>query len=208
MTDKELLQCKREIFELKIEAGKIFNFANIFGNNNPVHIEIGSGRGEFLLKKAEQNPQINFVGIDLKDKRIKTILRNLDEDRHKNVRLMRIFINNESISMIPSSSIEQIYLIYPDPWPKKKHFKRRIINQEFIDVLKKVLRPDGMIEISTDHEGYANWIVGHFQNRDDFVTKYESGFSRQKEENHIITYFENLKRLKGFEPYFMKFRRV
>ncbi|MBT7470360.1 MAG: tRNA (guanosine(46)-N7)-methyltransferase TrmB, partial [Candidatus Cloacimonetes bacterium] len=175
--------------------------------NNPVHIEIGSGRGEFLLKKAEQNPQINFVGIDLKDKRIKTILRKLDEDKHNNVRLMRIFINNESIAVIPSNSIARIYLIYPDPWPKKRHFKRRIINQAFIDVLKKVLRQNGVIEISTDHADYANWIVEHFQNRDDFMTKYEGGFSRQKEENHIVTYFEDLKRIKGFEPYFMRFRR-
>ena len=202
----ENLREKRETFEIEI-TGNI-NFQKIFGNKNPVHLEIGSGRGEFILEKARQNLQINFLGIDSKEKRIKTILRKLKKDINKNIKVAQSFIDAENIKFFPQNSVQQIYLIHPDPWPKRKHFSRRIIQNEFIDLLYKMLTNGGVVEIATDHKEYADWIVEHFFRRDEFVSLFEEGFSRETTKDHVETYFEMMKRAEGFAPYFMKFKKI
>lgn len=208
LTDKEILEDSRKIFELLIEENEMLDFRKIFGNKNPIHIEIGSGRGEFLLKVALQNPDMNFIGIDLKEKRVKTIYRKLYKEKLKNVRIAKIFLNEESIKFLSPKSIEKIYLQHPDPWPKKRHFHRRIIQHNFIDIMHKMLIKGGIVDIATDHEDYAFWIVEHFMERKDFSSIYKKGFTRDPQKGHIETYFEKKKREEGFEPYFMKFRSI
>ncbi|MEA2096571.1 MAG: tRNA (guanosine(46)-N7)-methyltransferase TrmB [Candidatus Cloacimonadota bacterium] len=208
LTDKEILIESRKSFELQIEENEMLDFHEIFGNKHPVHIEIGSGRGEFLLRIAQQNPKINLIGIDLKEKRVKTIFRKLYKEKLKNVRIIKIFLNEETIKFLPPNSIETIYLQHPDPWPKKKHFHRRIIQSEFINILHKLLIKGGIVDIATDHEDYAFWIVDHFAERKDFTSIYKKGFTREPEIGHIETYFEKTKREEGFEPYFMKYRSI
>ena len=208
LTDNEILEESRKNFELIIEEKEMLDFHKVFGNGNPVHIEIGSGRGEFLLRSAQQNPNINFIGIDLKEKRIKTIFRKLYIEKLKNVRIAKIYLDEESINFIQPNSIEKIYLQHPDPWPKKKHFHRRIIQHSFIDIMHKLLCNSGIVDIATDHEDYAFWIVEHFAERKDFTSIYKKGFTRESEKGHIETYFEKKKREEGFEPYFMKYRSI
>ena len=208
LTDKEILEESRRIFELQIEENKILDFQKVFGNGNPVHIEIGSGRGEFLLRIAQQNSDVNFIGIDLKEKRVKTIFRKLYQAKLKNVRIAKIFLDEESIKFLPSNSIEKIYLQHPDPWPKKRHFHRRIIQHNFIDIMHKMLMNNGIVDIATDHEDYAFWIVEHFAERKDFDSIYKKGFTRESEIGHIETYFEKKKKEEGFKPYFMKYRSI
>ena len=101
-----------------------------------------------------------------------------------------------------------IYIIHPDPWPKRKHHKNRLIRHGFIDVLWRILKSRGFIEISTDHKDYANWIVQHFRERKDFESVYDKGFIKNPKEEHIETFFEKKKREEGFEPFFMKYRKV
>ena len=208
LTDNEILEVSRKNFEQLIEENEMLDFHKVFGNKNPIHIEIGSGRGEFLIKVAQQNPDINFIGIDLKEKRIKTLFRKLYKEKLKNVRIAKIFLDEESIKFLPSNSIEKIYLQHPDPWPKKRHFHRRIIQSEFINILHELLITNGIVDIATDHKDYAIWIVEHFKERKDFTSIYKKGFTREAENGHIETYFEKTKREEGFEPYFMKYRSI
>ena len=206
LTDKEILEKSRNFFELKVEENKVLDFNEIFGNDQPVHIEIGSGRGEFLLRTAQQNPHINYIGIDLKEKRVKTLFRKLFKEDLENVRIAKIYLDEENIKFIPPNSIEKIHLQHPDPWPKKRHFHRRIIQHSFIDIMHKLLSKNGIVDIATDHEDYAIWIVEHFMERKDFEPEHKKGFTREAEDGHIETYFEKKKREEGFEPYFMKYR--
>ena len=208
LTDKKILEESRRNFELQIEENEMLDFHKVFENKHPVHIEIGSGRGEFLLQVAQQNPEINFIGIDLKEKRVKTIFRKLYKEKLTNVRIAKIFLDKECIKFLPPNSIEKIYLQHPDPWPKKKHFHRRIIQPQFIDILHKLLIKGGIVDIATDHEDYAIWIVEHFLERKDFTSIYKKGFTRESEKGHIETYFEKKKREEGFEPYFMMYRSI
>jgi len=208
LTDNEILEESRRIFEIRIEDNGILDLHKVFGNKNPIHIEIGSGRGEFLIKSAMQNPNINYIGIDLKEKRIKTIFRKLYKEKLKNVRIAKIYLNDENIKFLPPNSIEKIYLQHPDPWPKKRHFHRRIIQSEFINILHELLITNGIVDIATDHKDYAIWIVEHFKERKDFTSIYKKGFTRESAKGHIETYFEKKKREEGFEPYFMKYRSI
>ncbi len=203
----EDLSSKFEKFEIKSNHGQKLNFEKIFGNDNPVHLEIGSGRGEFLLSKAEQNPDVNYLAIELKEKRIKTILRQLDEDIHKNVKLIRLFVDEAVIGIISEASLSKIYIIHPDPWPKTKHNRRRLIQQKFIDVLWQLLASNGKVFLSTDHSDYAAWIVEHFSQRSDFISIHEKGFTRTAPEDHIETYFEKMKKEEGYPPYFMAYHK-
>ena len=206
LSDNEILEESRESFELQIEDNEILDFQKIFANDNPVRIEIGSGRGEFLIKTAMNQPEINFIGVDLKEKRVKTLYRKLYAEKIGNVRIAKIFINEENINFLPQNSIDRIYLQHPDPWPKKRHYHRRIIQHSFIDIMHKLLTHGGFVDIATDHEDYAFWIVEHFMERQDFIPINKKGFTREADEGHIETYFEKKKREEGFEPYFMKYR--
>ena len=199
---------KSRYFQLELSAGQRLDFPAIFGNAHPVHLEIGSGRGEFLLKKAESNPEINFLALELKEKRIRTILRQLDPEIHQNVRLIRLFVNENVTDLIPAGSFQTIYIIHPDPWPKKRHNRRRLIQPKFIDVLHLLLQKEGIVKLSTDHEDYAGWIVRHFLERKDFSSIYKNGFTRITPSDHIETFFEKVKREEGFAPFYMEFRNL
>ena len=143
--------------------------------------------------------------MDVKEKRIKTIVRKLDEKLNANVRVIRMFIDSESIGFFAGERFERIYIMFPDPWPKRKHHRRRLINHNFIAILKNLLKPHGILEIVTDHSGYAQWITKHFKERDDFSPYYPNYFAREAEDDHIVTYFEEKMRALGFVPYYFKF---
>ena len=194
---------KRDFFEINID-----NAQTAFDNSNPLHLEIGSGRGEFIYNKALQNPNVNFFAVDVKEKRIKTIIRRLDENLHKNVKVIKVFIDSETIKKFPKDKIEKIYLLFPDPWPKKKHHRRRIIQSNFIDNLNILLKVNGVLEITTDHQGYAMWIKEHFDERNDFEPIYKEKYLRNPQKNHIITYFEEKKRAEGYIPYYFFYKKI
>lgn len=199
---------KREFYQLQLTAGDKLDFSLIFGNDNPVHLEIGSGRGEFLIQTAAAHPELNFLALELKEKRIKTILRQLDTAFHQNIRLIRLYVDARVTDLIPAGSLQTIYIIHPDPWPKKRHHRRRLIQQEFIDVLHQLLLSNGSVKLSTDHQNYAAWIVNLFQMRKDFISVYEAGFTRNPPSDHVETFFEKVKKKEGFPPFYMEFRKL
>jgi tRNA (guanine-N7-)-methyltransferase len=195
-------------FLLDVEKDIVLDFVKIFGNSNPVHIEIGSGKGEFISQKCRENRDINIVGIELNPHRITSIMKKLDLEEDFNVRLLNHYVDKDITKVIAKNSIPVIYIQHPDPWPKRRHFKYRLINQSFIDALNLMLTPDGRVEIATDHPGYSEWIIEHFASRKDFQSLFEKGFTFEKQVGHIETYFEEVKRAEGFEPRFMFYKKV
>jgi len=137
--------------------GKI-DFAQIFGRKNPVHIEIGSGKAAFLLNQATAQPNVNFLGIEWASKYYRYAIDRIGRWALKNVRILRTDAVHFLINFVPDSSVECFHIYFPDPWPKKRHHKRRFIAPANLEQLLRCLIPAGTIRIVTDHTEYFEQI--------------------------------------------------
>jgi tRNA (guanine-N7-)-methyltransferase len=128
----------------------------IFGRSAPVILEIGFGDGKALLEAAKQNPQQDFIGVEVHKPGIGHLLLRLQQDNITNVRI----ICDDAIEVlqhgIKDESLSKVCLFFPDPWPKKKHNKRRIVQSGFIALLEQKLLPGGVFHFSTDWQEYAD----------------------------------------------------
>ncbi len=138
------------------------SFEQIFGNSNPVVIEIGFGMGEATLQIAKDNPDINYLAIEVFLYGFTKLLSNIAASGVKNLKIMRFDAHDVLSSMIPDSSVQGFHIFFPDPWPKKRHNRRRLINNEFATVLASKLVPGGYIYCATDWEEYAQQMVDVF----------------------------------------------
>ena len=144
--------------------------SSLLGNPEfPLILDIGFGDGELLVSTAEDQTEINFIGIEVYDAGIGHCLKLIEQRKVNNLKL----ISGDAVEVmkfgIPDNSINQINLFFPDPWPKKRHHKRRIINNEFILLMSKKLAEKGMVNISTDWEDYADQIENLFLKRGEFL---------------------------------------
>lgn len=126
------------------------NWKSVFGNDHPIHIEIGMGKGQFLMKLAQQNPNINYIGIEKYSSVLIRALQKRQELELNNLYLMRFdadFIND----IFDKDEIDRIYLNFSDPWPKDRHAKRRLTSKQFLERYDKFLAPDGEVIFKTDN---------------------------------------------------------
>ena len=124
----------------------------VFGNQNEIEIEIGMGKGQFIMALAKQNSQINYIGIEKYSTVLLRALQKMEEEPLPNVKFIRM--NAEYIEdVFAKDEISKIYLNFSDPWPKDRHAKRRLPSKEFLQRYDQFLKPDGVIEFKTDNEG-------------------------------------------------------
>lgn len=131
----------------------------IFEKEQPVEIDLGCGKGRFLLARAAANPHINFFGIDRMLRRIRKIDNKARRAGLRNVRLMRVEGYYAVSYLIPPASIQTYYILFPDPWPKKRHHENRLFNPRFVDALHRTLKPGGIVHLATDHQPYFEEIA-------------------------------------------------
>ncbi|HOZ01393.1 MAG TPA: hypothetical protein PLG20_06220, partial [Candidatus Syntrophosphaera sp.] len=98
----------------------------VFANANPLYIEIGSGKGEFISQYSIQHPDWNFLGFEGREKRIRNILKKISPAQHTNVRIVRLMVDANIASVLPPESVSGVFIQHPDPWPKRRHYKRRL----------------------------------------------------------------------------------
>lgn len=208
ITDTPQFQAKKETFLIPVEPDKVFDFNEMFHNQNPVYLEIGSGKGEFISEYPLLHKDWNFIGFELKQKRVDIILRKLDPEQHQNVRLATFMIDANIEKMITPQSISGVFIQHPDPWPKRKHFKRRLFQPAFLDALSRIIKTGGFIQVSTDHAEYAQWIAKGFIGRNDYRPVNENVISNiPLLDEHITTYYEIGQRRLGFEPKFLLYEK-
>ncbi len=182
---------------------------SLFADKKPLFLEIGSGKGEFISSYSALHPEINILGLEAADKRINNTLKKLSPQKNPNVRLIRLHVDHTLSELIPPESISGVFIQHPDPWPKRKHHRRRLIQEGFLNTLARIMIPEAQVQISTDHEGYAAWILEEFLGNPNFVSVYEDPLLQHSTfENHIITWFEAEQRRLGFDPKFMLFKRI
>ena len=171
----------------------------VFGNRNPIYIEIGKGKGRFILNMAERYPDINFIGIERYSSVLLRAVEKYDTEefnRLKNVRFVCMDARNIE-DVFAEEEIGRIYLNFSDPWPKARHAKRRLTSSEFLERYEKVLEPGGEIEFKTDNTALFNFSIEQIKEtgwtltgftydlhhneemaKDNVMTEYEEKFSR------------------------------
>lgn len=168
---------------------------DLFGNDNPIHIEIGMGKGQFIMALAEQNPNINYIGIE----KYSSVLVRAIEKREQKPELNNLYfirMDAEYIeNVFDTFEIDRIYLNFSDPWPKDRHAKRRLTSTHFLGFYDKILVPSGRIIFKTDNVDLFNfsleqipeagWIIENYTrdlhhseyNEGNIMTEYEAKFS-------------------------------
>lgn len=149
------------------------DFTRIFGRKNPVHIEIGTGKAAFLLNQAKARPDVNFLGIEWARKYYRYAVDRIGRWGLKNVRIIRTDAAHFVAEFVPDNSVECFHIYFPDPWPKKRHHKRRFIASANLEHLLRCLVSAGIIKIATDHAEYFSQIENVLNARSDILEKIE-----------------------------------
>lgn len=126
----------------------------------PLYVDVGCGKGRFLLARAQAEPSARFLGIDRLSSRLRKIDRRLSVRGIKNTRLVHAEALGTVDRFLPQGSVTGFYLFFPDPWPKRKHHRRRLFKQQFLDVIERALIPGGACNVASDHLGYIAEIRG------------------------------------------------
>src|SRR5687768_16366768 len=130
------------------------NWGEMFGNANPVELEIGMGKGTFITEQAKARPDVNFFGIEWARWFWRYASDRLRRNGCNNARTVRAEASFFLQEFVAAESLSVVHIYFPDPWPKARHHKRRLIKAEFMPVLHRVLKPGGRLQIVTDHAGY------------------------------------------------------
>ena len=183
-----------------------------FGNDHPIRLEIGMGKGRFLMELAEKNPSINYIGIEKYSTVLLRAVQKMELNPLPNVRLVRM--DAEYITTVfEYEEIDRIYLNFSDPWPKDRHAARRLPSRQFLERYDRILKKDGIIEFKTDNKDlfafaeeelpFSNWEIIQItydlhadmeMMKDNIMTEYEERFSSMG--NPIYKYIIRRKNLK------------
>ncbi|MEW4983816.1 MAG: tRNA (guanosine(46)-N7)-methyltransferase TrmB [Cycloclasticus sp.] len=162
----------------------------LFGNDNPITLEIGFGNGESLVTMASDNPDRNFIGIEVHRPGVGHLLRTVLEKKLSNVRVFDTDAIEVLQQAIPDHSLDCVQLFFPDPWHKKRHHKRRIVQIEFLDLIHSKLKMGGRFHAATDWENYAEHMIETLNAHNGFVNSSDTTYI-ERPEYRPLTKFEN-----------------
>jgi len=146
--------------ELEIDISAPVDPKVLFAEAKRIHLEIGYGGGEHLARIAGENPQDGFIGCEVFTGGIGKLLEAIEGQGLNNIRLFPDDVI-KLLAVMPDASIDCLYVLYPDPWPKLRHHKRRLVQFAMLEQFARVLKPGGIFRFATDIEDYANWMLAH-----------------------------------------------
>jgi tRNA (guanine-N7-)-methyltransferase len=149
-------------------SGQQLDFDTLFGNDNEVFVEIGFGNGESLLQQAINQPQYNFIGIEVHGPGVGHLIHEAQSRDVHNIKVIRHDAVEVLEQQIPDCSIKQLQLFFPDPWHKKRHHKRRIIKPAFIQLVQRKLKTGGVFHMATDWQHYAEQMLDEMDRTESF----------------------------------------
>jgi len=144
---------------LDVEAlGRPLEWSVLFGNDHPVELEIGMGKGTFITEQARARPEVNFFGIEWARWFWRSASDRLRRNGCLNARTVRAEAGFFLAEFVPEASLSVLHIYFPDPWPKSRHHKRRLIQPKFMPLVQRVLAPGGRLQVVTDHKDYFEQI--------------------------------------------------
>jgi len=179
------------------------SWQSLFANDNPIHLEIGVGKGQFIMELANRNPNINYIGIEKYSSVLIRALEKRGESELQNLRFLCFYAENLN-TIFAEDEIDRIYLNFSDPWPKDRHFKRRLTSRNFLGKYEKCLRKDGEIIFKTDNRKLfdfsleeleaAKWTIKNITYdlhnseylADNIMTEYEERFVAEGKPIHMM----------------------
>ncbi|MBL1265575.1 tRNA (guanosine(46)-N7)-methyltransferase TrmB [Candidatus Methylomicrobium oryzae] len=167
-----------------------YDFAQVFERNAPLCVEIGFGNGESLAQMAAANPEIDYIGIEVHRPGVGHLLMLLAERNLTNVRIYCHDAVEILEKRIPNDSLSGVHLFFPDPWPKKKHHKRRIVQPGFIALLSKKLKAGGYFHAASDWQPYAEHMLAVLSGQDKLANTSEAGGFCERPAYRPLTKFE------------------
>ena len=137
-------------------------FPERIASQRPLVLEIGSGMGETSLEVAKAHPETDFVAVEVHGPGVGSLLNRIHREKIQNLRIVRHDAVEVLERMVADGSLAAVHLFFPDPWPKKRHHKRRLVQAPFVALLKRKLAPGGIVHAATDWPDYAAWIEAAF----------------------------------------------
>lgn len=151
-------QIEESTFVIQEPEQKKGCWAEVFGNENPIHIEVGMGKGKFLMELAQQNPDINYVGIEMYSSVLLKAIQKRETLELTNICFMCVDARKLA-DIFKKGEVAKIYLNFSDPWPKDRHAKRRLTSPQFMAVYDQILCPEGKVEFKTDNRGLFDYSL-------------------------------------------------
>jgi len=171
-------------------SDKTLSFTQIFGRHAPVIIDIGVGNGDSTFHHARQHPENNYIALEVHRPGVGRLLQKLDQYQLNHVRI----INHDALDVfehqIPENSVDEIFIFFADPWPKKRHHKRRLIQPTFIQLIKTSLKTNGRLFIATDWEDYAEHIIAVCDQDPELINLAGAGKSMPRPKWRLLTKYE------------------
>ena len=188
-----------------LDVNEHLNWQDEFRNSQPIKLEVGFGMGDFLVEMAIRDPNSNFVGVDFSQNGIQKLLIRVNNLNLNNIRVIYGDVRKKIPLLFHDGELDTVYINFPDPWPRKRHFKRRLVKPELVKLVSRKLAPDGHIYIATDSEPYASEMLEYLNsepllqnkspesgiiiNRDHLPkTKYEKSFIYAGDKIHYLEY--------------------
>ncbi|MFL7010626.1 tRNA (guanosine(46)-N7)-methyltransferase TrmB [Enterovibrio norvegicus] len=187
---------------------KQLDWAEVFGNNNPVVLEIGFGMGASLVEMAKNAPEKNFVGIEVHSPGVGACLMAARDAGVTNLRVMCHDAVEVFEHMLPVASLETVQLFFPDPWHKARHHKRRIVQPEFVQMLRDKLKIGGIFHMATDWENYAEYMVEVMDVAPGYKNTATDGSYIPRPDDRPLTKFEARGHRLGHGVWDMKYART
>jgi len=185
-----------------------WNSKQLFENDNPVYIEYCSGNGSWIVEKALKHPEINWVAVEKKFKRVRKIWSKKKNHGCNNLIVVFGEALNATKHYFPKKSVEKIYINFPDPWPKRRHKKHRLINSAFIEEMEHILLGEAEISVVTDDANYSEEIIEEFASYKGFCSIYPDPYFVCWDGDYGTSWFCELWQQKGREIRYHRFEKV
>ena len=189
-------------------SGTMIDPVAVFGRSAPLTLEIGFGNGESLVTLAAREPASDFIGIEVHHPGVGHLLLELERQGIVNVRIFTDDAIEVLKSCIPDHSLDRVLLLFPDPWPKKRHHKRRIVQPEFIRQLARKLVPGGILHMATDWENYAEHMLEKMSTAPEFRHSAVNGNDSPYPACRPVTKFERRGQRLGHRVWDLVFERL